>query len=80
MSSDDDCDLSQEKVLWGRDLGAVLQAMVEKAWLGEIMGVLMIMMHVVGLVSGYTAELQGLYRSIAEMTGIGCEYGERMAK
>lgn len=57
-----------------------MQAMVEKAWLGEIMGVLMIMMHVVGLVSGYTAELQGLYRSIAEMTGIGCEYGERMAK
>ncbi len=53
---------------------------MEKAWLGEFMGVLMIMMHVVGLVSGYTAELQGLYRSMLKMTRIGCEYGERMAK
>jgi len=50
--------------LWRLDLGAVSQAKVEKAWLGEFMGVLMIMMHVVGLVSGYTAELQGLYRSM----------------
>ncbi len=66
--------------MWRLDLGAVSQAKVEKAWLGEFMGVLMIMMHVVGLVSGYTAELQGLYRSMLKMTRIGCEYGERMAK
>ena len=71
--------LSQEKVCgdWTWELYR------RQRWrrLGSVsLWVLMIMMHVVGLVSGYTAELQGLYRSMLKMTRIGCEYGERMAK